>query len=137
MSGARLLKYLLLFFLQNGLTSLSLRPTGPEVRVLAWKGRVHRDIGGFPVTSFPDLLLHIRKQAGLNGSRGIAVEGCMEFHYKGSDVAISVFLMKVTEGEYVTLAMHRDNQFPRSLEEMGISPSKRDDLISLAAEGAE
>jgi len=135
-SGARLLKYLLLFFLQNGLTSLSLRPTGPEVRVLAWKGRVHREIGTFPAASFPDLLLHIRKQAGINGSRGIALQGRMEFHYKGSDVALSAFLLKVTDGEYVTLTMHRDEPFPGSLEEMGLSPSKRDDLLSLAtAEG--
>jgi type II secretory ATPase GspE/PulE/Tfp pilus assembly ATPase PilB-like protein len=131
-SGARLLKYLLLFFLQNGLTSVSLRPTGAQVRVMAGKGRIHRDIGAFPATSFPDLLLHIRKQAGINGSRGIAVQGRMDFHYKGSDVALSAFLMKVTEGEYVTLTMHRDDPFPRSLEEMEIIPTKRDDLISLA-----
>ncbi|NMC73232.1 MAG: pilus assembly protein PilB [Geobacteraceae bacterium] len=130
-SGARLLKYLFLFFLQNGLSSLSLRPAGAQVRVMAGKGRVHREIGAFPITSFPDLLLHIRNQAGINGSQGIALQGRMEFHYKGSDVALSAFLLKVTDGEYVTFTLHREEPFPGSLEEMGLSPSKRDALLSL------
>jgi type II secretory ATPase GspE/PulE/Tfp pilus assembly ATPase PilB-like protein len=132
MSGARLLKYLLLFFLQNGLTSLSLRPTGAVVLVTARRGRVNRDIGAFPLTSFPDLLLHIRKQSGVNGSRGIVAEGRIEFHYKGSDVMISAFLVKAAGGECVTLKTHRDDPFPASLEEMGIRPSKRNDLNTLA-----
>jgi type II secretory ATPase GspE/PulE/Tfp pilus assembly ATPase PilB-like protein len=133
MSGARLLKYLMLFFLQNGLTSLSLQPTDGRVLVTARRGRVRRDIGAFPVTSYPDLLLHIRKQSGINGSRVIVAEGSIEFHYKGSDVVISAFLVKVTGGEYVTLRMHRDSPFPAALDDMEISPSKRNDLRSLAA----
>jgi type II secretory ATPase GspE/PulE/Tfp pilus assembly ATPase PilB-like protein len=133
MSGARLLKYLLLFFLQNGLTSLSLHPADSRVLVTARRGRVNRDIGSFPVTSYPDLLLHIRKQSSVNGSREIVAEGTIEFHYKGRDVEISAFLLKVTGGEYVTLRMHRDSPFPATLDDMELSPSKRNDLRSLAA----
>lgn len=132
MSGARLLKYLLLFFLQNGLTSLSLQPTGAEVQVTARRGKVHREVGRFPVSSYPDLQLQIRTQSGVNDSWGIATEGRIEFHYKGSDVTISAFLLKARGGDYVTLGMHRDTPFPASLDEMGVSPSHREAFQSLA-----
>jgi type II secretory ATPase GspE/PulE/Tfp pilus assembly ATPase PilB-like protein len=133
MSGALLLKYLILFYLQNGLTALSLRPRGPLVAISARKGHTRRDIGAFPSASYQNLLLHIRGQAAIKASSEIASEGRIQFHYKGMTVMIAAFLIRLTEGEYVTFSMDRDDPFPSSLEKMGLGPAAKDDFQALAS----
>jgi len=135
-SGARLLEYLVLFFLQNGISSISLQPAGGMVRISGRRGRVFREIGRFPVGSYPDLLTCIRKLTQINGSRELANEGTVVFRYRGHDVVLRVSLLKALEGECVTFRLWPDHGFPAGLDEMGLSPDTAAGFRSLAAAGS-
>ena len=52
-SGSSLLEYLILFFLQNGISSISLQPGGGIVHVSGRRGSAFHEIGRFPVEFLP------------------------------------------------------------------------------------
>lgn len=135
MSGGVLLEYLVLFFIRNGITALSFQPAGMEVRVSARRGKLLREVGRFPLASYPDLLLHLRKLSGIKGSRDSAAEGSILFRYRESDVAFRIFLVKALGGECVTLKMHCTAPFPAGIAEIGLSREREAAFRALGSPG--
>lgn len=135
-SGARLLEYLVLFFLQNGIASLSLQPAGGSVHVSARRGRTFREVGRFPVGSYPELVFCIRKLTGINGSREPSCEGSLVFRYRESDLVFRVFTLKALEGECITFKMDPAFSFPAGLGELGLSPEQEARFRALSAPGS-
>ncbi|MEA5114911.1 MAG: pilus assembly protein PilB [Geobacteraceae bacterium] len=135
-TGAKLLDCLVLYFFQNGLSTLSLQPAGGVVHV---SGRIRgnfRQIGEFPVASYPPLITYLRKVSKINGSREPATEGRLVFAYNGCDVSLNISMIKAAEGECITLKQHPCSELPADLGEMGLRPAMADRLRSLSLPGA-
>lgn len=135
-SGARLLEYLIRFLLQNGIAALTLHPAGGSVRVSARRGRLFREVGRFPVGSYPELVCFIRKVTGINGSRETACEGKLAFRYRESDLIFRVFMLKAMEGECITFRMDPAFSFPSGLGELGLPPEGAALFRSLSGPGS-
>ncbi|MRR54576.1 MAG: pilus assembly protein PilB [Deltaproteobacteria bacterium] len=135
-SGAHLLEYLVLFFLQNGIASISLQPGGGTVKVSGRRGNSFREIGRFPVSSYPELVTCIRKITRIHGSRDLASRGEFLFRYREIDITLQASLVRAVEGEMITISIRPDLTFPSGLEEMGLDSDTAASFRSLGAPGA-
>jgi len=134
-SGIKLLDCLVLFFFQNGLSSLSLQPAGGVVHVSGRTRGNFSQIGEFPVASYPPLITYLRKVSKINGSREPATEGRIVFTYNGCDVPLHVSMLKAIEGECITLRQCPGSELPTDLVETGMSPAMAESLRSLSMPG--
>ncbi len=134
-SGANLLEYLVLFFLQNGITSISLQPGGGIVHVSGRRGSVFREIGRFPVSSYPEFVACVRKITRINGSREIASRGEFFFRYRESDLILQVTMVRAAEGDLITIRMRPDLSFPSNLQELELTPDEAARFLSLGSPG--
>jgi type IV pilus assembly protein PilB len=121
-SGTRMLEQLILFFLQNGIGSLSLQPAGTDVRVSVRSGRNFREIGSFPNASYPDLLSYIMKLTRIDNSSDLAREGKVVFRFRESDVVLRVSMVKALAGECVTIRLWSNHTFPAVISDLGLDP---------------
>jgi type IV pilus assembly protein PilB len=119
-SGTRMLEYLILFFLQNGIDSLSLQPAGANVRASVRRGQTFREIGSFPIGSYPDLLAYIMKLTRIDKSNDLAKEGKVVFRFRESDVVLRVSMLNALEGECVTIRLWSNHTFPSLLDGLGL-----------------
>jgi type IV pilus assembly protein PilB len=134
-SGARLLEYLILFFLQNGISTLALQPIGGRVRVSGRHGRQFREIGRFPLSSYAELSTHIRKIIRLVGSRESALQGDFTFRHQETEVLFRVATIRAKAGDCITIRRQPEHSFPGSLDELHLEPGKAAALHALAASG--
>ena len=134
--GASLLEYLILFFLQNGISSISLQPGGGIVHVSGRRGGVFHEIGRFPVSSYPELVTCIRKITRINGSRESASRGEFVFRYRETDIILQASLVRAFEGDLVTFSLRPDLSFPSGFNEMGLTPDTAERFRSLGSPGA-
>ena len=74
LSGGKLLDYLLIFIVQNRLSSLSLQPMGEAVLINGRRIGVTRPVGSLAGTYYPDVTIKIRKSIG-NTASGEAHSG--------------------------------------------------------------
>jgi type II secretory ATPase GspE/PulE/Tfp pilus assembly ATPase PilB-like protein len=125
-SGTRMLEQLILFFLQNGIDSLSLQPAGTHVRVSVRRGMTFREIGSFPIASYPDLLSYMMKQTRIGNSSELAKEGKVVFRFRESEVVLRVSMVKALSGECVTIRLWSNHTFPSVIEELGLDPGTAD-----------
>ncbi|MDD2319952.1 MAG: ATPase, T2SS/T4P/T4SS family [Geobacteraceae bacterium] len=135
-SGMRLLEYLVLFFLQNKISSVSLQPGGGTVRVSGRRGTHFREIGRFPVASYPTLISSIRKATRINGSRDLASRGEFLFRYRETDVILQASMVRAVEGECITIRTQPDLSFPAGLQELELEPDAAERFRSLATSGS-
>ena len=135
-SGATLLEYLILFFLQNGITSLSLQPGGGKVHVSGRRGSVFREIGHFPVSSYPELVTCIRKFTRINGSRDIVTGGEFVYCYRNTDIILQASLVRAVEGELITISHRPDLSFPSGFQEMGLNSDTAEKFRGLGSPGS-
>lgn len=119
-SGTRMLEYLILFFLQNRIDSVALQPTSTDVRVSVRSNRLFREIGRFPLSSYPELLSYIMKLARFEGSGDLARDGKVAFRFRDSDVVLRVSLIKAEDGECVTIRLWSKHSFPSRLNDLGL-----------------
>jgi type II secretory ATPase GspE/PulE/Tfp pilus assembly ATPase PilB-like protein len=135
-SGAQLLEYLMLFFLQNGITSISLQPGGGTVHVSGRRGNLYREIGRFPVSSYPELVSNLRKITRINGSRDLACRGEFVFRYRGTDIIFQASTVRAMEGDLITISMRPELSFPSGFQEMALAPDVAEQFRSLGSPGA-
>jgi type IV pilus assembly protein PilB len=134
-SGMRLLEYLVLFFLQNEITSVSLQPGGGTVHVSGRRGTHFREIGSFPVASYPTLISSIRKATRINGSRDLASRGEFLFRYRETDIILQASMLRAVEGECITIRTRPDPSFPAGLHEMELCADAVESFRSLGSSG--
>jgi type IV pilus assembly protein PilB len=130
-SGTRMLEHLILFFLQNGIDSLSVQPAGADVRVSVRRGITFREIGSFPVASYPDLLSYILKLTRIENSSDLAKEGTVVFRFRESDVVLRVSMLKALAGECITIRLWSNHTFPAEIDDLGLDPVTADMFRSL------
>ncbi|HBA87399.1 MAG TPA: pilus assembly protein PilB [Geobacter sp.] len=134
LSGGTLLNHLLLRVVQQKFASLSLQPIGDQVRVLARVQGGAVELGWLAGTHYERLTERIRRLAGLATAEPSAAGGVLNFMWQGKRIPFQALLMAGEGGEYVTLRLHVSAPQLSGIDDLRLSPSKREDLLALAAE---
>lgn len=132
LSGGKLLDYLLIFILQNRLSSLSLQPMGDTVTVSGRRSGVSRPVGSLSGTHYPDLTLKIRKSTGATVSDEPNSGGLLTFSYRSHPVTFQISSMAGYGGEYITIRPHLSAGVPNRLADLHLPAGQEADFIRLA-----
>jgi type II secretory ATPase GspE/PulE/Tfp pilus assembly ATPase PilB-like protein len=132
LSGGKLLGYLLVFILQNRLSSLSLQPGGETVAISGRRGGVSRPVGSLAVTYYPDLTRKIRKSVGSTAHGEPSSSGLLTFSYRSHPVTFQVDAMAGYGGEYITIRPHLSVSIPERLADLTLPASQEADFIHLS-----
>ncbi len=118
LTGGKLVDYLLLYLVQNNLSSLSLQPLGDRVNLVARLGGHCREIGTVGTAYYPDLLMKLRKLAKIVGSGDMAANGLLAFRYMGKNILFQLLMLRGIGGDLVTIKPQIAAAFPASLAEL-------------------
>lgn len=129
LTGGKFLDYLLLFLLQQKLTSLSLQPLGDTVSMIARRGGTTREVGRLGLSRYPDLVMRVKKLARIEGIQ-FAGRGGISFAWKGRSIPFQVAVLRGEGGDHLTFRLTVTALFPTSVADLGIS----EDQVRLFAE---
>lgn len=132
LSGGRLLDYLLIFILQNRLSSLSLQPMGDSVMISGRRSGVSRPVGLLASTYYPDITLKVRKSCGNTVSAETNTGGLLTFSYRSHPILFQVASMPGYGGEYITIRPHVAAAVPGRLADLKLQPKQETDFIQLS-----
>lgn len=132
LSGAKLLDYLLLFILQNRLSSLSLQPLGDFISVSGRRSGVSRPVGTLASNYYPDIAMKIRKSAGMCQSGDACNSGMLTFSYHSHPITFQVSMMAGYGGDYITIKPHVAASVPASLAELQLPAHQEGSFAQLA-----
>ena len=134
LTGTRFVDYLLLFVVQQKLSSLSLQPLGDGIAVVCRRGGVGREVGRLSSTHYPEVVMRVKKLAKLAGGEFTA-KGAFAFGWKGRMIPFQVALLRGEGGDYLTFRMRVDAAFPDSVADMGLPEATAARFAELAAAG--
>lgn len=132
LSGGKLLDYLLVFVLQNRLSSLSLQPMGETVAISGRRSGVSRPVGILAATYYPDITLKIRKGCGMTASTGPASGGLLTFSYRSHPITFQISTMAGYGGDYITIRPHVSASVPERLSGLRLPPMQESSFLRLA-----
>lgn len=132
LSGAKCVDYLLLFVLQQKLSSLSLQPLADSVAVVCRRGGIGREVGRLSLTHYPEVVMRVKKLAKLAGGE-FAASGAFVFAWKGRTIPFQVALLRGEGGDCLTFRMRVDTVFPDSVADMGLSEATENRFAELTA----
>ncbi len=125
LSGSKLLDYLLIFMVQNRLSSLSLQPMGETVMVSGRRSGVSRPVGSLAGTYYPDITLKIRKSIGSTASEAPNSGGLLTFSYRSHPITFQIATMVGYGGEYITIRPHLSASVPHRLADLHLPAPAR------------
>lgn len=134
LTGAKFVDYLLLFVVQQKLSSLSLQPLGDAIAVVCRRGGVGREVGRLSPTHYPEVVMRVKKLAKLAGGE-FSAKGAFAFGWKGRVIPFQVALLRGEGGDYLTFRMRIDTAFPDSVADMGLPEATAARFAALAAAG--
>jgi type II secretory ATPase GspE/PulE/Tfp pilus assembly ATPase PilB-like protein len=117
-SGCTLLNYLMVFTIQNRLSSLSLQPLGDSVAITVKRGGVTSPIGTLAPNYYPDVVLRLRKSANIAHFTELSATGLFPFTYKSRPITFQVAVMQGQGGDYITLRTHVSAVVPPRITEL-------------------
>jgi type II secretory ATPase GspE/PulE/Tfp pilus assembly ATPase PilB-like protein len=132
LSGAKLLDYLLIFVLQNRLSSLSLQPMGDFVTVSGRRSGLSRPIGTVAGTYFQNLTRKIKKHIGITGAGSSHANGILTFNYRSHPVTFQVATMAGYGGEYITIRPFVASSVPERLSDLHLPERQEADFIRIS-----
>jgi type II secretory ATPase GspE/PulE/Tfp pilus assembly ATPase PilB-like protein len=130
-SGASMLEYLILFFLQSNIDSIALQPIGRNVRVSTRSGGTFREIGRFPLSSYPGLLSNIKNLIRIDCSSDLSSDGKVLYRFHDIDLALRVSKIAAKDGECVTIKLWSNHDFPASADELELDRDASSNFHSL------
>lgn len=119
-SGTDMLDYLIQFYLQNSIDSISLQPIGKVVRISTKSGGIFREIGRFPIASYPSLLSNIKNLTRIDYSSDFSTDGKVFYRLHDIDLVLRISMLKAKDGECVTIRLWSNHLFPSSVDELGL-----------------
>jgi len=134
-SGARLLDYLLVFILQNRLSSLSLQPIDERVVVKGRRSGSSHEIGTLALKHYPDFVRHLRVGSALAASGELTASGSIALSVRSRTIPFQVALLQGFSGEYITLRQQVPAAVPLRLADLAAPPPQLDALAQLARAG--
>ncbi len=132
LGGGKLLDYLLIFILQNRLSSLSLQPMGDTVMISGRRSGVSRPIGSLAGTYYPDLTLKIRKNIGITAHSEPSSCGLLTFSYRSHPITFQIASMAGYGGDYITIQPHLSAGVPDRLADLHLPAGQEADFIRLS-----
>jgi type II secretory ATPase GspE/PulE/Tfp pilus assembly ATPase PilB-like protein len=135
LSGAILLESLLIFSLQNRLTSLSMQPFGDAVLIRGKKRDTVSTIGSLAPNHYPELSLRLRKAAAVPQSGNRAGSGILTFSHSSREVAFQIDIMQGVGGDFTTIRPQVDTQIPARLAELQLPLEQESAFAALARAG--
>jgi type II secretory ATPase GspE/PulE/Tfp pilus assembly ATPase PilB-like protein len=132
LSGSTLLDYLLIFILQNRLSSLSLQPMGESVAISGRRSGVSRPVGSLAATYYPDVTLKIRTSIGSTLLNEANSDGLLTFSYRGHPISFQISSMPGYGGEYITIRPHVISVIPDKLPDLNLPEAQEADFIRLS-----
>lgn len=132
LTGGKLLDYLLIFILQNRLSSLSLQPLGDSVAVSGRRSGVSRPIGTLASNYYPDISMRIRKSAGIGQGGASCDSGLLTFSYRSHPITFQIAMMAGYGGDYVTIKPHVAASVPARLAELHLPAHQESSFARLA-----
>jgi type II secretory ATPase GspE/PulE/Tfp pilus assembly ATPase PilB-like protein len=133
LTGGKLLDYLLIFMMQNRLSSLSLQPMGETIAVSGRRGGISRPIGSLSGTHYPDVTHRIRKNIGSTASGDTHSGGVLSFNYRAHPISFLVSSMAGYGGEYITIRPYVTTNVPKRLADLHLPPTQEADFLTLIA----
>jgi len=134
LTGGKFVDYLLLFVVQQKLSSLSLQPLGDTVAIIGRRGGVGREVGRLSPTHYPDVVMRVKKLARLAGGE-FSAKGTFGFGWKGRSIPFQVAFLRGEGGDYLTFRMRVEAAFPDSVADMGLPGATVARFAALAAAG--
>lgn len=135
LSGNILLEHLLIFILQNRLTSLSLQPFGDVVLIRGKQGAAVTTIGTLALNHYPEFSLRLRRTAAVVQSGNRAGSGLLAFSYRSREVAFQVAVMQGVGGDFITIRQQIDTHIPTRLVELHLPLEQESAFAALARAG--
>ena len=135
LSGGTLLDCLLIFILQNRLTSLCMQPFGDSVQVLGKRGGTATTIGSLATNHYPEFSLRLRKAATVLQPGHRSGSGILTFSYRSREAAFQVAVLQGVGGDFITIRLHVDTQFPARLAELRLPLEQESAFAALARAG--
>ena len=132
LSGGKLLDYLLVFILQNRLSSLSLQPMGEAVTVCGIRGGISRPVGSLAGSHYPDVTHKIHKSIGRTTHSEPSSNGLLKFSYRSLSITFQVSALAGYGGEYITIRPHLSASVPDRLTDLHLPPRQEVDFIDLS-----
>ncbi len=132
LSGSKLLDYLLVYILQNRLSSLSLKPMGEAVAISGRRSGVSRPVGFLVGTYYPDVTLSIRKNIGNSTNSEPSSNGLLKFSYQSHLITFQISSLPGYGGEYITIRPHVSSTVPVRLSDLHLPPQQENNFLLLA-----
>ncbi len=132
LTGGKLLDYLLIFILQNRLSSLSLQPMGETVTISGRRGGVSRPVGTLAGTFYPDVTQKIRKNIGSTPNSEHHSGGLLTFSYRSHPITFQISSMQGYGGEYITIRPRLSDRIPDRLADLHLPAEQEADFIRLS-----
>ena len=132
LSGAKLLDYLLIFTLQNRLSSLSLQPMEEMITVSGRRSGISQPVGTLEGTYYPDITHKIRKSIGITNAVDPTSGGLLTFRYRSHPITFQVATMTGYGGEYITIRPQVSASIPNRLAGLYLPPEQEADFIRLS-----
>jgi type II secretory ATPase GspE/PulE/Tfp pilus assembly ATPase PilB-like protein len=117
LTGSKLIDYVLIYLVQQKLSSLSLQPVGDVFRVIARKGGVSREIGIFPRAGSGQIFQRLRRLSGIDGCS--PERGRIVFHFRGKELTFETLVLGGAGGDFVTIRLQVLSPFPPTIGEFG------------------
>lgn len=125
LNGGKLLDYLLLFMMQNRISSIALQPLGNIIQLRAKKGSITHTIGTLLPNHYPEFVTRLRKGANILPSVAASQSGILTSSRHGAEVSFRVLTLQGEGGEYVTLHQNKAFTIPSTLERLNLSPTQQ------------
>ena len=136
LSGSKLLDYLLIFIVQNRLSSLSLQPFGDQVAVSGKRGGVTRPIGSLALNYYPDFCRRLHANANVSQTTDMSAAGLLHFSYRNHPAVFQVAILQGHGGDYITLRPHISSSVPHRLAELHL-PAAQDAAFARLARATQ
>lgn len=135
LNGGILLDYLLIFFLQNRLASLSVQPCGDTVLIRAKRSGTAATIGTLAPNHYPEFSLRLRKAAAVPQSGSRSGSGLLAFSYRSREVVFQVSVLQGVGGDITTIRLQIDTRTPARLVELHLPAEQESAFAALARAG--
>jgi hypothetical protein len=135
LSGGILRDFLLIFILQNRLTSLSLQPLGDAVLIRGKRNGTVTTIGSLAPNHYPEFSLLLRRTATVPQSGTRAGSGLLTFSYRSREETFQVAVMQGEGGDLFTIRLHVETQLPSRLAELHLPALQESAFAALARAG--
>lgn len=132
LGGGQFLEHLLLYILEQRLSSLSLQPLGDVVAVSARRSGVSRQVGTLASNYYPDIALKLRKNAGMIQTGEQGGSGLLTFDFRCHPITFQVSVLAGYGGDYITLRPHVAVRVPSRLSGLHLPAPQEVGFAALA-----